>query len=58
MGKKTNKDFNFCVYQTIDDDGEVVCMASMAEGRLLICPYDNSTQAKEDEYHCLDYIST
>lgn len=45
----------WCENQMIDEDNYVICLAHLAEGRALDCPYENNEKRMESEYPCSDY---
>lgn len=45
----------WCEEQSIDETGEVICLAHMAEARVFGCPYASSAARLEAEYPCSDY---
>lgn len=45
----------WCKNQYLDNDGSVLCLAHLAEARVLRCPYKSSTERLKSEYPCSDY---
>lgn len=45
----------WCTNQTIDSNGRMTCLAHLAEGRALNCPYANNEERLKAEYPCQDY---
>lgn len=45
----------WCANQILDEDNKVSCIAHLAEGRVLDCPYTNAETRLEAQYPCSDY---
>lgn len=45
----------WCDYQSVDTDGQVRCLAHLAENRVLFCPYLNNADRLRSKYLCSDY---
>ena len=45
----------WCDNQQLDENHEVICLAHLAEGRALKCPYRDAAERETTEYPCSDY---
>ena len=45
----------WCEEQGLDENKTVICMAHLAEGRVLDCPYKNNADRMKAYYPCSDY---
>lgn len=45
----------WCENQAVDENGSIMCLAHLAEGRVLDCPYESEEQRLKSEYPCSDY---
>lgn len=45
----------WCANQILDENNKVSCIAHLAEGRVLDCPYTNAESRLEAQYPCSDY---
>ncbi len=45
----------WCENQALDEHGQVICLAHLAEARVLNCPYSNEAERKTKKYPCSDY---
>ena len=45
----------WCENQSIDIDKHIICLAHLAEDRVLDCPYNALTERKMSRYPCSDY---
>lgn len=45
----------WCDNQMIDENGNILCCAHLAEARVFNCPYENNDKRLKAEYPCSDY---
>lgn len=49
------RNMNWCKNQMLDERNQVMCLAHLAEGRVLSCPYKSNLERENDKYPCVDY---